>query len=68
MAYIQNWQDRIIKQDEIEKYLINGKDFIDENKIKTHLETNKNPDKNKIRDIIQKAISIERLEPNEVAF
>ncbi len=67
MAYIQNWQDRIIKQDEIEKYLINGKDFIDENKITTHLETNKNPDKNKIRDIIQKAISIERLEPNEVA-
>ncbi len=67
MAYKHNWQDQVIKQNEIDKYLVKGKDFIDENEIFNHLETNKNPDKTKIRDIINKAVSIKRLDPDEVA-
>ncbi len=63
----KTWAEQVIKQDEIDKYLINGKDFIDEQEIFRHLEENKNPDKQKIRDIMQKSFSIERLDPDEVA-
>jgi len=43
------------------------KTFIDEENIFKLLEKNKNPDKNKVRDILQKSIAKQRLEPNEVA-
>jgi 2-iminoacetate synthase len=42
-------------------------DFISEYEIYRNLETNRKPEKQKISDIIQKAISIERLEPEETA-
>ena len=61
------WIDQVIKQDEIDRYLHNGKDFIDEQKILRQLKENKNPDKLKIRSIIQKSLSIIRLEPEETA-
>ena len=61
------WADQVIKQDEIDKYLVNGNDFIDVEEIFRKLESNKNPDKQRIRDIIQKSFSIERLDPDETA-
>lgn len=61
------WKDRVINQQEIDKYLINGKEFIDEQEIHRQLESNKNPDKQRIRDILQKSLSIERLNPDETA-
>jgi 2-iminoacetate synthase len=61
------WTDRVIKQDEIDKYLINGEDFINTGEIFQNLEKNKNPDKQRIRDIMQKSLSIERLDPDETA-
>ncbi|HRW22306.1 MAG TPA: [FeFe] hydrogenase H-cluster radical SAM maturase HydG [Bacteroidales bacterium] len=67
MATKETWAEQVIKQDEIDKYLINGKDFIDEQEILSHLEANKNPDKQRIRDIMQKSLAIERLNPDEVA-
>lgn len=67
MATKETWAEQVIKQDEIDKYLINGKDFIDEQEILSHLEDNKNPDKQRIRDIMQKSLAIERLNPDEVA-
>lgn len=64
----EEWVKQVIKQDEIDKYLINGKDFIDEELIFKQIADAKNPDKQKVRDILQKSFSIERLDPNETAL
>ncbi|MBE9468021.1 MAG: [FeFe] hydrogenase H-cluster radical SAM maturase HydG [Bacteroidetes bacterium] len=61
------WVKQVVKQEEIDKYLIDGKDFIDEELINKQLSENKDPDKQKIRDILQKSLNIERLEPEETA-
>lgn len=62
-----SWIESMIKQEEIDKYLINGKDFIDDKLIQNKLENNKAPEKNKILDIIQKALAIKTLAPDETA-
>ncbi len=67
MKHPTTWEDQIIKKEEIEKYLIGGKDFIDENEIFRQLENNKQPDRQRIRDIMQKSLSVERLDPDETA-
>jgi 2-iminoacetate synthase len=61
------WIDQVIKQDEIDKYLKDGKDFIDEDEIVSKLATNQNPSKEHIRSIIQKSLNIERLSLDETA-
>jgi 2-iminoacetate synthase len=61
------WAENVVKQDEIDKYLINGKDFIDENIILNNLSDNTKPDKQRIQDILKKSLDIERLEPDETA-
>lgn len=61
------WAEQVVKQDEIDKYLVNGKDFIDEETIYEKLSNNKKPDKGYIRDIIEKSLSITRLDPDETA-
>lgn len=61
------WAKQVIKQEEIDKYLINGKDFIDEKEIFEKLKNNQNPDKQRIRDILQKSLSIQILDPDETA-
>ncbi|MDD4150560.1 MAG: [FeFe] hydrogenase H-cluster radical SAM maturase HydG [Bacteroidales bacterium] len=67
MTTKKTWAEQVIKQDEIDKYLVNGKDFIDDQEIFRHLKENQNPDKQRIRDIMQKSLAIERLNPDEVA-
>ncbi|MBF0385178.1 MAG: [FeFe] hydrogenase H-cluster radical SAM maturase HydG [Candidatus Omnitrophica bacterium] len=57
----------IIKQDEITRYLCQGKDFIPEADINGLLENAKNPDKKTFKKILAKAFSIETLNPQEVA-
>lgn len=57
----------IVKQDQIGKYLDNGKDFIDDKAIRTTLETQSKPDKSEVRDIIAKSLSMNTLSDNEVA-
>ncbi len=64
---VKEWMENVIKQDQIDKYLNNGKDFIDEAKIIEQIEGNKNPDKKRILDIINKALNLERLAPDETA-
>lgn len=54
-------------RDGIEKYLIDGKDFIDERKIWSVLNQTKNPDKQYILDILEKSKAIEQLAPEETA-
>ncbi|AHM57855.1 2-iminoacetate synthase ThiH (plasmid) [Peptoclostridium acidaminophilum DSM 3953] len=63
----KEWAAQVVKQEEIDKYLVNGKDFIDESEIINKLETNRNPDPQRIRDILGKSLSIQRLEPDETA-
>lgn len=63
----QEWIKNVIKQDEIDKYLIDGKDFIDEALINKQLAENTNPTKEQIRNIIKKSLSIKTLSPVETA-
>ena len=63
----KEWVKQVVKQDEIDKYLINGEDFIDEKQIRNDLRLNKDPDKQRIRDIMKKSLEIKRLSPAETA-
>ena len=67
MATVKDWAAAVIKQAEIDKYLVNGKDFIDEGKIFEEIEKGKNPDKQRVRDILQKSLEIKILTPDETA-
>jgi len=61
------WAKNIIKPQERDKYLNGGKDFIDEDEIFKNIAENSNPDTARIREILQKSLAIERLEPEETA-
>jgi 2-iminoacetate synthase len=58
---------RTIKRDEIDNYLIGGKDFIDDALIERQIAAGAKPQKSRVREIISKAMSIERLDPEETA-
>ena len=59
--------DRVIRPEEYEKYLVKGRDFIDEDRIEGLLDEGRNPDPGRIRAALDKARAIERLEPEETA-
>lgn len=63
----EEWAKHVVKQEEIDKYLVDGKDFIDEDLIYKNLSEAKNPEKQKVREILQKSYNIERLDPDETA-
>lgn len=67
MATVKDWAAAVIKQAEIDKYLVNGEDFINEGKIFEEIEKGKNPDKQRVRDILQKSLEIKILTPDETA-
>ena len=52
---VSEWTKKVIKPDEIEKYLIEGKDFIDETVITSQLKSAANPDKSRVREILAKS-------------
>lgn len=64
---IEEWKNSVIKQEQIDKYLIGGKDFINERTIFDKLEMQQNPDSAYIRSIIEKSKNIETLTPDETA-
>jgi len=64
---VKDWVNQVIKEDEIDRYLDGGKDFIDEERIQRQLEEGRKPEKERIRAIIRKSLSIQRLEPEETA-
>jgi 2-iminoacetate synthase len=64
---LTQWKSKVIFSDEVEKYLVNGKDFIDEADIYTRLEANNHTSPAFIRDILQKSLSIHTLSPDETA-
>ena len=67
MSSVKDWTASVIKQAEIDKYLDGGKDFIDEEQIFADIEKHKNPDKQQVRDILQKSLDIKILTPAETA-
>ncbi len=64
---VKEWMKNAIKQDEIDRYLINGKDFIDDDRIHEQIRGAKNPEKSRVMEIIAKAKTIELLTPEETA-
>jgi len=62
-----NWSQQVVKQSEIDKYLVDGKDFIDEKQIVGLLSGDRKQDKKYIEDILDKSLSVERLTPEETA-
>ena len=66
-ATARKWIDDIIQEEENEPYLEDGRDFIDENKIESLLDSHSSPEPGKIRDIIAKSLSLNRLDPRETA-
>lgn len=64
---IKEWMNNVIKQDEIDKYLVDGKDFIDDDLITDKINTAKSLDKSQLRDIIQKSLEIKLLSADETA-
>jgi len=63
----KDWVDQVIREDEIEKYMIGGRDFIDDEEIWEKIRLNTRPDKSRIREIIAKSMSITLLDPDETA-
>lgn len=60
------WQEEVIKPEEVARYLRAGKDFIDDAAIERQLREIK-PDPVRVRGIIDKALAIETLSPEETA-
>ena len=63
----KEWIAQVVRQEEIDKYLVNGKDFIDEGEIVRELEETRGPDVGMVRDILQKSLDIKLLTPRETA-
>ena len=64
---VKKWMEEVIKPEQIEKYMHNGKDFIDEGFINETLLLKQKPDKVQVREIMAKSLELERLEPEETA-
>ncbi len=61
------WMEKVVKKEEYEKYMRNGEDFINDAEIEEKLEKNKNPDSQRIRQIMKKSLNIQTLTPDETA-
>jgi 2-iminoacetate synthase len=61
------WKDTVIRQDEIDRYLIDGRDFIDDTLIERLLAGAEEPDARRVGEIIRKAEKIATLLPEETA-
>jgi 2-iminoacetate synthase len=63
----REWRESRIKPEQMEKYLQNGRDFIDDDAIEARLRPTAEPDAARIRAIIAKAKAIESLDLDETA-
>jgi len=64
---VEAWVRARIKPDQIEKYLDDGRCFIDAAAIEQTLATHTEPDPGQVRDILQKSLAVETLTPAETA-
>jgi len=63
----KNWKDHLVRQDEIDRYLDNGKDFIDDNAIEAEIAANTEASPERIRAILKKAHEVNLMSSNDVA-
>jgi len=63
----KEWEAKVIREDEISRYTENGKDFINDQLIQQCIDKNKNPDRHKVLDILDKSLALQRLDPDETA-
>lgn len=64
---VKEWVEQKVREEEISRYLPEGKDFIDEAAINRQLEEGRNPDPAYIRRILGKSMAVETLLPEETA-
>lgn len=64
---VAEWKQNLIKQDEIDRYLVDGKDFIDDEAIESELERSRDASPERIRSIIKKAYDIKLMDSSDVA-
>ena len=64
---IQEWADHVIKDNEIERYLEDGSDFIADDEIERLLRRNRAPEPQRVRDILARSLALQRLDPIETA-
>jgi 2-iminoacetate synthase len=62
-----SWKDTVIRQDEIDRYLVDDRDFVDDALIGRLLAGAEEPDAGRVRAIIRKAETIATLLPEETA-
>lgn len=62
---VKEWMRGVIKEEEVERYLSNGRDFIDDEAIETLLRHNSRPDPKRVQEILAKSLNLERLDPEE---
>jgi 2-iminoacetate synthase len=62
------WTAGVIKRDEITRYLLDGKEYIDDALIESKLAEAPLPEAQRVRDIIAKSLAIETLSPDETAL
>jgi 2-iminoacetate synthase len=63
----RKWIDDVVREEENQPYLEDGRDFIDDGRLKSLLVEYAKPEPGEVRDIIAKSLSLERLEPQETA-
>ena len=63
----RSWMDEVVREEEIEPWLDNGRDFIDEELIWRELAAQSDPSPSRVREIIAKSRELERLDPDETA-
>lgn len=66
-ALVKDWVANVIKPEQVEKYMENGRDFIDDNHILSLLMLKNKPERQEIREIIAKSLELNRLELEETA-
>jgi 2-iminoacetate synthase len=64
---VADWQKGLVKQDEIDRYLVDCKDFIDDDAIEADLAANREAPAERIRSIIRKAYDIKLMDASDVA-
>jgi 2-iminoacetate synthase len=64
---VKEWCKQVIKPEENERFLQNGRSFIDEEMLFAALKNNQQSSKQEVRDIIQKSLQIEALTLEETA-
>jgi 2-iminoacetate synthase len=64
---VKEWIRTRIKPEQVEKYMTGGRDFIPDDEIETKINSPRNTDPKRIKDIIAKSLTIETLDPDETA-